>query len=83
MDINVGYSYLQIYSVWGSSSSDIYGVGYAAMSDGVILRYDGNSWRALDSSSANTLYGIWGNSSSYIFTVGYNGTILHYGEQLE
>jgi hypothetical protein len=61
-------------SVWGSSPSDVFAVG----TDGTILHYDGSTWSAMVSGTANDLYSIWGSSHSDIFAVGWNGTILHY-----
>jgi len=60
--------------VWGSSSSDVFAVGY----DGTIAHYNGSAWSSQTSSTTNDLRGVWGSSSSDVFAVGYDGTILHY-----
>ena len=60
--------------VWGSSSSDVFAVGY----NGTLLHYNGSVWSTISSGTTNTLCCVWGSSSSDVFAVGYNGTILHY-----
>ena len=48
-----------IYDIWGSSDNCVYVVG----EDGMILRYNGNSWVALSSGTTNRLNcvsnGLW------------------------
>jgi hypothetical protein len=61
-------------AVWGSSSSDVFAVGYS----GTILHYDGTAWSAMTAGTTNELSAVWGSSSSDVFAVGYAGTILHY-----
>jgi hypothetical protein len=63
-----------LHGVWGTSSSDVYAVGY----DGTILHYDGTGWSAMTSGTTEYLRGVWGTSSSDIYAVGLGGTILHY-----
>ncbi len=63
-----------LYSVWGSSDSDVFAVG----ANGTILHYNGTSWSLQDTPTTETLYGVWGSSSSNVFAVGVNGTVLHY-----
>ncbi len=60
--------------VWGSSSSDVFAVGWS----GNILHYDGNEWSKMASGTAEVLNAVWGSSSSDIFVVGRYETILHY-----
>lgn len=64
-----------IYDIWGSSDNCVYVVG----EDGMILRYNGNSWVALSSGTTNRLNCVWGSSANDIYAVGDGGTILHYG----
>jgi photosystem II stability/assembly factor-like uncharacterized protein len=63
-----------LYGIWGYSPTDVFAVG----EDGLILRYDGETWSEMDSGTQWALHGIWGSSSEDIFAVGYAGTILHY-----
>ena len=63
-------------AVWGSSSSDVFAVGWS----GTILHYDGSAWSAMSSGATTWLNGVWGSSGSDVFAVGRNGAILHYGE---
>ena len=67
-----------LYSVWGSSESDVYAVGYYGDGNGAILHYDGKIWSPITSGTTKSLYGIWGSSGSNIFSVGETGTILHF-----
>ncbi len=60
--------------VWGSSSSDVFAVGYG----GTILHFDGTSWAAMSSGTTQTFYGVGGTSPNDVFAVGLNGTIYHY-----
>ncbi len=62
------------YTVWGSSSSDVFAVG----TDGVIVHYDGVGWSNMNSGVNYDLYDIWGSSPYDVFAVGDKGTILHY-----
>jgi photosystem II stability/assembly factor-like uncharacterized protein len=61
-------------SIWGSSASDVFTVGYK----GTILHYDGKAWSNVPTGTMKDLEGVWGSSPSNIFAVGVNGTILHY-----
>jgi hypothetical protein len=60
--------------VWGSSSSDVFAVGYS----GTILHYNGSAWSTMTSRTSYPLYAVWGSSSSDVFAVGEAGTVLHY-----
>jgi hypothetical protein len=60
--------------IWGSSSSDVFGVGWY----GTILHYNGSTWSAMSSATTSELNCVWGTSSSDVFAVGWSGTILHY-----
>jgi hypothetical protein len=60
--------------VWGTSSSDVYAVGYG----GTILHYDGAGWSEMTSGTSAALRGVWGTSSSDVYAVGNSGTILHF-----
>ena len=61
-----------LYSIWGSSSTDVYAVGANR-----ILFYNGNTWSRIDNNfTTNNLYGIWGSSSRDIYAVGEENTIL-------
>jgi len=61
-------------SVWGSSGSDVFAVGY----NGTIVHYDGSNWSTMNSGTTSDLTYVWGSSGSNVFAVGYNGTIVHY-----
>ena len=64
----------EIRGLWGSSPSDIFGVG----SSGAIIHYDGNTWVAMQSPTSVHLFSAWGTSGQNVFAVGDFATILHY-----
>jgi len=63
-----------LYSVWGSSCSNVFAVG----DNGTILRYNGRTWTSMTSGTSMGLQGIWGSSATNVFAVGWSGTILHF-----
>lgn len=63
-----------LYGIWGNAPDDIFAVG----DTGIILHYDGWTWRTMNSNTPNGLYGIWGSSHNNVFAVGMYGTILYY-----
>jgi hypothetical protein len=61
--------YNQLLSVWGTSSTNLYAVGW----NGVILHYDGNAWTKQNSGSSSfVLRDIWGLDGNHIFVAGQN-----------
>jgi hypothetical protein len=82
-----GYSWLRIYesssytlglAIWGSSSSNIFVVGYSYEGYAPILHYDGITWGEIASNTAASLNAVWGTSASDVYVAGSSGTILHY-----
>ncbi len=65
---------VQLNSVWGSSSSNVFAVGAL----GTIRKYDGTSWSGSSSGTIWQLNGVWGSSASNVFAVGNGGTIRKY-----
>ncbi len=61
-----------IFDVWGTSSSDVYVVGW----EGTMLHYDGTEWSAMTSGTTAHLHALWGMSSSDFYAVGAYGAIL-------
>ena len=61
-------------AIWGSSTSDIFAVG----AHGVIWRYNGSSWSAMDPGTDTHLYAVSGASSSAVWAVGWGGAIYKY-----
>lgn len=52
-----------------------------AVTDGAVLHYDGNYWRAMDVGGcgcSSTLFGVWGSSSTNLYAVGALGAVLHW-----
>ena len=72
-----GLSAGSLYGVSGTSSSDVFAVGWD-LSAGVILHYDGGSWSPMTHSADVTLDGVWAAAPDDVFVVGDGGTILHY-----
>ena len=64
----------QLNAVWGSAADDVWAVGAL----GVILHWDGSSWKGADSGTTRQLNGVWGSSAGDVWAVGVLGTILHY-----
>lgn len=60
--------------LWGSGPEDVYAVGQ----DGIIRRFDGESWTTISTPTFEGLNGIWGTGPDDIFVVGDNATMLHY-----
>ncbi len=67
----------QLNAVWGSSASNVYAVGV----DGTILHYNGSSWSAMSSGTAEDLNDVWGSGPGNIFAVGNSGIIVRYNGQ--
>ncbi len=70
--------------VWGTAADNVYTVGHNGSDEvGVILHYDGDSWRSVDlPESVKSLVGIWGSGADDIFVVGSGGTVIHFDGQL-
>jgi len=69
---------VQLNSVWGSSSSNVFAVG----ASGTILYYNGNAWSKMTSGITSlfppSLNGVWGTGANDVFAVGDSGTIRYY-----
>jgi len=53
-------------SVWTSSGSDVFAVGY----NGIILHYDGNTWKLMESGTKIWFSSVWGSSATDVFAAG-------------
>jgi photosystem II stability/assembly factor-like uncharacterized protein len=70
-----------LYSVWGTSATNAYAVGFdGATSRSLILAFDGVSWEPVAGTSlADTAFhGVWGSGPDDVFAVGTAGAILHF-----
>jgi hypothetical protein len=70
----INSSSITLYSVWGSSATDVYAVG-----DGGAVYHshgDGN-WIFKSTGSSFTLYGVWGSSATDVYAVSSGGEIWH------
>lgn len=63
-----------ISDVWGPSADNL----FATASGGVVMRYDGTSWRKSSTPTAANLNAIWGTSANHLVAVGDDGVILVY-----
>jgi len=73
-------------AVGGTSASNVFVVG----DGGIVSRYDGSTWKALNSGTGATLVDVWGASTTDVFIVGnrfernvtfdliISGTVLRY-----
>jgi len=72
----------RLLGVWGTSSTDVFAVGYFEAADQTlgptILHYDTNGWSKIGSGTGSGLVALWGTSSTDVYAVGFDGTILHY-----
>jgi hypothetical protein len=67
-----------ITGIWGSSSNDVYAVGYNYYDytkcfhygSGITLRYDGFAWHKIRSGCGVHPTATWGNTGTDVFTVG-------------
>jgi len=64
-----------LYAVWAASPHDVF-----AASDGAILHYDGNYWRAMDAGPCNCdpFYDVWGSDGRDVWAVGSGGQAVHW-----
>ena len=62
--------------VWGTGPTNIIAVG----ARGAVSRFDGASWKPMESSTTADLFGVWGTGPSDIFAVG-TRTVMHYDGQ--
>jgi hypothetical protein len=76
---------LVLNAVWGSSSSDVYAVGFQVEEQGdeqtvtgAIWHFDGNRWSAVTHPQVGILDDVWGSSASDVYVVGEEGLVLHY-----
>ena len=78
------YNY-SLFSIWGSSASDVWAVGGAyGGAPAVILHWNGSDWsdESLPPDRTPRLRGVWGTGPSNAWAVGAAGTILHWNGSL-
>jgi hypothetical protein len=63
-----------LYSIWGSSSSDVWAVGES----GAIVHWNGKVWSQVPSGVAGALRSVWAASPSDAWTVGDDAAVLHW-----
>ena len=69
----------ELFGVWGSGPDDIVAVGGDFNRPGVLLHFDGKSWKEPTLGAAyGALSAVWGSGAKDVFAVGTAGTILHY-----
>jgi photosystem II stability/assembly factor-like uncharacterized protein len=61
--------------VWGFASGTVYVVGNA----GQVLRYDGTTWKQLQSGTTGNLTRVYGASTASVFVFGDGGQVLRTG----
>ncbi len=64
----------RINGIWGSGPSDVFLVG----DGGMVLRFDGQAWKAMSSGVSVTLYDVWGLGPTEVHAVGSAGTALRF-----
>lgn len=66
-----------ISGLWGFGEKDVYAVGPR----GLLLHWDGTTWRRGESGTTRALSAIWGKGPEDLFLVGEEGTLLHGGRR--
>ncbi len=64
-------------SVWGSSASDVWAVGFGAHP----LRYQGGTWGVVNTPTTpphGPLNDVWGTGANDVYAVGWSGRIIHF-----
>ncbi|HET7228967.1 MAG TPA: hypothetical protein VFJ16_03160 [Longimicrobium sp.] len=66
-----------LYGVWAATPHDVF-----AVSDGAVLHYDGNYWRAMDAAPGcgcgSSFYALWGSDGRDVWAVGDFGALAHW-----
>jgi hypothetical protein len=75
--MTTGIRFGGLYGVSGSSSNNVYAVGWDG-STGLIYHYTGGAWTSISSGVDVALDGVWVSASGEVFVVGDGGTVLHY-----
>ncbi|GGE63491.1 hypothetical protein GCM10011533_14900 [Streptosporangium jomthongense] len=65
---------LTILAMWGSSPESVYAVG----DEGLILHFDGLSWKRMISGTQSALYGLWALDDEHMLAAGDFGLVLRY-----
>lgn len=68
----------QLYSIWGSSPTDLWLAGYAYTYKDNAWHYDGNKWKAIPIPSGGNVTTIWGFSKNDVWAGCTNGDIFHF-----
>jgi exonuclease V gamma subunit len=63
-----------VQAVWGTAADDVWAAGY----QGLLMHWDGASWRQEVSGTANPLLAVWGVGGTDVWAVGESATILHH-----
>jgi hypothetical protein len=64
----------QLFGLWGSSHSDVFGVGEYDYGIGLVVHYNGVAWSVMTTNVAPSgeLSRVWGTSPSNVYAVGYS-----------
>lgn len=63
-----------ILSLWSDGAGQAFAVG----DEGLILRWDGETWQRMNSGTKSALYGLWGVDAAHLLAVGDFGAILRW-----
>lgn len=66
-----------LYSVWGSSPTDVWTVGVDDGNGPLVLHYDG-AWSRVDTGLTGDLLWVWGESADSIWFSGRGGRVVHH-----
>ncbi len=68
--------YSTLYGVFAATAHDVF-----AVTDGAVLHYDGNYWRAMDAGACgctSQLFAVWGSDGRDVYAVGGSGLVAHW-----
>lgn len=69
-----------LFDIWGADSQNVWAVG----ADGLILRWNGQSWAMANRRRTVNFFGVWGFDANQVWVVGNRGTIWRWdGSQWE
>ena len=81
VDLSQPCNEVSLHAVWGSSSRDVWAVGYASFSaagSALVLHYDGSTWTRAPVTDRDGLLDVWGTSASDVWVVGASGITHHF-----
>lgn len=67
-----------LYSVWGTSASDVWMVGADDGTGPLVLHWDGAAWTRVQTGTTGDLWWVWGSSADDVWFSGEGGRVVHH-----